>query len=369
MLNLVLLPSNMPPLSCLGETTLQDWLRLGLKLCRRYQLRLKDRMALKGAMISWPITMARTSPGSSGIRMYQIRARIAMAVIRQVCCPPHRWQARGFVIPKRTLGDVRPIAIPAERERPAILAVDLRGAYDVQECWECTWQGASERRLVRWKPQPLAPTDAEYREGRVPAFRAAVFGLGGGLLCRFGLKLTATLLHLHVVVGNLLYFEPGSFALLRGFEPVCLFQGRPDWRRLQVQVLGDTSREIHLTMIRLASHHSASRSLVGEVACTLEGSPIVGGQAVRTTGRHCRALRPERAMPVIRGWSRMVVGLATRHELQIRGQRDPAPQKEVQRILQEFGYYPRRWQEWGQLLGPEMVSTEKTRAHARSLTD
>ena len=102
-----------------------------------------------------------------------------MAVIRQVCCSPHRWQARGFRVPKKTCGDVRPIAIPAERERPAILAVDIRGAYDVQEWWECTWQGASERRLVRWKPQPLAPTDAEYREGRVPAFRAAVFGIGG----------------------------------------------------------------------------------------------------------------------------------------------------------------------------------------------
>ena len=109
--------------------------------------------------------------------------------------------------------------------------------------------------------------------------------------------------------------------------------------------------------------------MAGEVARTPEGSPIVVGQDGRTTRRHRRALRPERALPVLRGWSRTVVGLATRHELQIRSQKDPAPQTEVQRILQEFGYYPRRWQEWDQLLGPEMALMEQNRVHARSLAD
>ena len=55
----VLLPSNMPPLSCLEETTLKDWLRLGLKLCLRHQLRLRERMALKGDMISWPTVKSK----------------------------------------------------------------------------------------------------------------------------------------------------------------------------------------------------------------------------------------------------------------------------------------------------------------------
>ena len=143
-----------------------------------------------------------------------------MAVIRQVCCSPHKWQARMFGVPKKTCEEFRPITIPEGGPHPATLAMDFRGAYDVQECWECTWQGASERGLLSWKPKPLAPTDAEYRERREPAFRAAVFGIGGGLLCRFGLKLTATLLHLHVVVGSILYLGPEGFALLRRFEPV-----------------------------------------------------------------------------------------------------------------------------------------------------
>ena len=113
----------------------------------------------------------------------------------------------------------------------------------------------------------------------------------------------------------------------------------------------------------------ALRSTASEDTHTLEGFPIVVGQYGRTTGRNRRALRPERALPVVRGWSRLVAGLATRHELQIQCQKDPTPQTEVQRILRDFGYYPRRWQEWDQLLGPERALTEQNRVHARSLTD
>ena len=153
-----------------------------------------------------------------------------------------------------------------------------------------------------------------------------------------------------------------------GFEPVCLFQGRLGWRRLHVHVLGDTSREIHLTAVLLESHSCTLRSMASGETQALEGYPIDVGWYGRTTGRSGRALRPERALPVVRGWSRLVAGLAT-HELQIRGQKDPAPQIEVQRILRDFGYDPRRWQEWDRLLGPEMALTERNRVHARSLTD
>ena len=157
--------------------------------------------------------------------------------------------------------------------------------------------------------------------------------------------------------------------MLRGFEPVCLFQGRPEWRRLQVRILGDTSREIHLTAVLLESHSCALKSIASGETQALEGYPIDVGWYGRTTGRSGRALRPERALPLVRGWSRLVAGLATRHELQIQCQKDPPPQTEVQRILRDCGYYPRRWQEWDRLLGPEMALTERNRVHARSLTD
>ena len=100
----------------------------------------------------------------------------------------------------------------------------------------------------------------------------------------------------------------------------------------------------------------------------LEGYPI-GVGPTGGCGRIGRELSQEKALPIIRGWFRLVAGLASRHHLQIQCQRDPAPQAEVPRILRDFGYYPRRWQEWDRLLGPEIILTERNWVRARSLTD
>ena len=73
-----------------------------------------------------------------------------------------------------------------------------------------------------------------------------------------------------------------------GFEPVCLFQGRLEWRRLHGHVLGDTNREIHLTAVLLESHSCTLRSMASGETQALEGYPIDVGWYGRMTGRSGR---------------------------------------------------------------------------------